>query len=217
MKEKNFLYEFLLASFAMIVPFPGRFAYGIILVIVLAFEMLSISLFKQLVKKLSLDNMLSILTAVLLISESIIFKQFLIMYSPILALTLSFDIYFPAVSAFIISRLTADDSKSMNVEFISDTIVTETKLNMEKTLRFSILALFIFAFRDIFGYGTLTLPARKGLASLMIFHDTEKSAIGALFASIPGAILILLACLFFIMYIEKNLKVAGGIANDDDK
>ena len=75
MKTKRNIYSFLTASLALLVPSPGRFAYGITLLFMLNLLMLAGTLFKHLVKSLGLDDLLPVLLAVFLMTISVIFKQ----------------------------------------------------------------------------------------------------------------------------------------------
>ena len=204
--EKEASFGFMLSSFALVIPFPGRLAYGILLVILLNVQMLSISFFRRLVELLHLDDLLSVLTAAMLLCESIIFKQLLALYSPLMALTLSFAIYLPAVSSFVISRLRPADS---GVDSRG-----EVKDKLGQSLTFSALALVFFLVRDVLGYGTLTLPGRKGLLCLNILSQSENAHTGVFLASIPGAILLVTISFILFWQIRRKLDSLGGASDD---
>ncbi len=200
--EKDISFSFMLASFALLIPFPGRLAYGIILVILLNLQMLSISLFRGLVELAKLDDLLSVLTAAMLLSESIVFKQLLSLYSPLMALTLSFVLYLPAVSSFIISHLRSSDPSIGKWDLVRN--------NMKLSLEFSVFALFFFLIRDIFGYGTISLPGRKSLLCIHILPAGESVHLGVFLATIPGAV-ILVFIIFFIMWqVRRKFDLVGG-------
>ena len=201
--EKDSSFSFMLASFALLIPFPGRLAYGIILVLLLNIQMLTMPFFRRLVEFARLDDLLSVLTAVMLLCESIVFKQLLSLYSPLLALTLSFVIYLPAVSAFVISHLRPSDRAS--------DLAGEVRGNLRYTLSFSIFALVFCLVRDIAGYGTITLPGRNTLACLSIAaSDSEGIHIGVFLASIPGAVLLVFIACFLIWRIHRQFESVGG-------
>ncbi len=204
--EEEASFGFMLSSFALIIPFPGRFAYGILLVILLNAQMLSISLFRRLVELLHLDDLLSVLTAAMLLCESIIFKQLLALYSPLMALTLSYAIYLPAVSSFIISRLRPADSALDSRGEVKD--------KLGQSLSFSALALVFFLLRDVLGYGTLTLPGRKGLLCLNILSQSESAHTGVFLASIPGAILLVTISFVLAWQIRRKFDSLGGASDD---
>ncbi|HBG66779.1 MAG TPA: hypothetical protein DDW78_09945 [Treponema sp.] len=197
--NKNTIYIYMMASMAMLVPFPGRLAYGIILVILLNLLMLSGTLFRRLVSLLSLDNLLSVLIAVLLVSEAVIFKQLLVLYSPLMALTLGFSLFLPAVSSFLIGSLYQPGAGQLYADILS---------NLKQSGLFSLYALFIFLVRDIFGYGTLSLPSRTGLVQLQVL-PAKSGGIGMFWASVPGALLLCVLCIAGSALVHKKLLVAG--------
>lgn len=204
--KQNTLSVYLMASLSMLVPFPGRFAYGIVLVIVMYASMIFMTLFQNLVYKISLESLLSVLTAVFLISESIFFKQILIMYSPVMALTVGFVIYIPAVASFFVMRLYRPNAPSITADLIQ---------NIRYCGGFSLFALCISLFRDIFGYGTISFPSRTGLVQLVLFSSSsaEKISVGTFWASTPGAVLLCGLVLYFISYADQNMKIAGAISD----
>ncbi|MBP5158125.1 MAG: hypothetical protein K6G18_15635 [Treponema sp.] len=204
--EKDVSFSFLLASFALLIPFPGRLAYGILLVILLNVQMFSIAFFRGLVELVHLNDLLSVLTAAMLMCESIIFKQLLAIYSPLMALTLSFVIYLPAVSSFIISRLNPLDAQL--------DCWGATKGNMGYSLAFSGIALAFFLARDIIGYGTITLPGRKELLCIHLFGQGEGAHVGVFLATIPGAILFAFTTSFVMWRIRRKSTMLGGFSDD---
>ncbi len=204
--EKEAAFGFMLASFALVIPFPGRLAYGILLVILLNVQMVSITLFRRLVELVHLNDLLSVLTAAMLLCESIIFKQLLALYSPLMALSVSFIIYLPAVSSFIISRLRPSDA---GLE-----VMGEVRGNLRQSLSFSAIALVFFLIRDVFGYGTLTLPGRKGLLCINILSQSEDAHVGVFLASIPGAILLVFIVFFLAWKLRRKFDLLGGASDD---
>jgi len=200
MKTKRNIYSFLTASLALLVPSPGRFAYGIILLFMLNLLMLAGTLFKHLVKVLDLDELLPVLLAVFLMTVSVIFKQLLITLSPLAALTLGFIIYMPAVSSFLIGNLYSQNS---------DDIKENLAVNLKESILFSIFALAVFLFRDIFGYGTISLPAASGLVEISLLKVREGGFYPGIFwATIPGALVIIaLSLAIYVHVISKFNQV----------
>ncbi|HAM79045.1 MAG TPA: hypothetical protein DCP61_07695 [Treponema sp.] len=200
MKTKRNIYSFLTASLALLVPSPGRFAYGILLLFMLNLLMLAGTLFKHLVKVLDLDELLPVLLAVFLMTVSVIFKQLLITLSPLAALTLGFIIYMPAVSSFLIGNLYSQNS---------DNIKENLAVNLKESILFSIFALAVFLFRDIFGYGTISLPAASGLVEISLIKVREGGFYPGIFwATIPGALVIIaLSLAIYVHVISKFNQV----------
>ena len=205
--EKDISFSYMLSAFALLIPFPGRLAYGIILVLLLNVQMLTIPFFKSLVRFARLDDLLSVLTAVMLLCESVVCKLLLSLYAPLLALTLSFVIYLPAVSAFVISHLRPADRTTDKL--------TEIRDNMRYSLAFSAFALLFFLIRDICGYGTITFPGRKDLVCLTLpAAHADGLHLGVFLASIPGAVLLVFFIFFLIWQIRRKIDSVGGTADD---
>ena len=205
--KKFALSTYLAASLALLVPVPGRLAYGIVLILAMNVSMITVTFFQRLVKLLSLENLMSVLTAMLLVSEGVLYKQLLIMYSPIMALTLGFAIYLPAVSSFFISRFYKQSREPVGKELCS---------NMKYMGQFSLFACIIFLLRDIIGYGTISLPSRNGIFQLELLREQSgKMHAGAFLATIPGAIVLCALVIAFILYVQQNLKIAKEYSDAD--
>ena len=205
--KKHILAAYLAASLALLVPAPGRFAYGIILILAMNISMLTATLFQRLVSSLSLENLSSVLTAMLLVGEGVLYKQFLILYSPVMALTLGLVIYLPPVSSFFISRFYRKSGETLGKELLG---------NMKYTAQFSLFAGIMFLLRDIIGYGTISLPSRKGIFQLEVLPERfGRMHAGVFFASIPGAIILCTLALTVVLSVQQNLKIAKE-QNDAD-
>ena len=199
MKNKVSAYSFLTASLALLVPAPGRFAYGILLLLLMNILMLAGTLFKRLVNVLKVDELLPILLAVFLITLSILYKQILAIFSPVLALTLSFVIYMPAVSSFVIGNLYSQSAKEGELNI---------KENMKHSFHFSLYALLVFLFRDIFGYGTISLPSASGLIGIPVMPIKEGGFYAGIFwASIPGAVVITALSIAVYSYVSSKFEM----------
>ena len=97
---KKKMYALITASIALLVPAPGRFAYGLILVVLLMLLVTLGTVFRYWFTKLSLTQLLPALLAVMLISVVVLYKQLIILYAPFTALVMGFTLYLPALSAF---------------------------------------------------------------------------------------------------------------------
>lgn len=198
--KRNELYAYITASFALLVPVPGRLAYGIVLIAMLNLLMLCATLFRRLVPLLKLDGLHPVLIAVFLVAMTVLFKQWLICFSPLMALVLGFAVYMPAVSSFMIGYLYKKGP---------DSLVHELFRNMGQSGRFSLYALGFFLFRDVFGYGTVTLPSRDGLLTLPLVKAGETAVhVGVFWASIPGALVLSALLVVLISSVTKALELA---------
>jgi hypothetical protein len=196
--KKNNLYAYIAVSLAILVPVPGRFACGIILMIAVNFFMLTGTLFRKLIYKLSLQNLQPILIAIFLMAMAIIYKQLLILYSPVLALVLGLSLYMCAISSFMIGCL---------YEKSEGTLASELKVNMSQSGAFTVFSLLYFLFRDIFGYGTITFPEKNGFYSLVLFSDKLYFSPSIFWASVPGALVLTAIILVIFVHINKKLDI----------
>ncbi|HPX27695.1 MAG TPA: hypothetical protein PLG87_12890, partial [Treponemataceae bacterium] len=89
--KKSPVFVFIAGALSLLVPTTGRFAYGIVLVLALLFITFFTSLCRALCHKLALDEFIVPVSLIFLSVCTVLFKQILILYSPILAFTLDFS------------------------------------------------------------------------------------------------------------------------------
>ena len=82
--------------------------------------------------------------------------------------------------------------------------------NMSQCLRFSLSAFLLFALRDIFGYGTITLPARDSLLSFNLPVSAELMQAGGFIASIPGTLVLVGLLVVFQNHIMRKFRIAAN-------
>lgn len=193
MKQKS-LYIYIAAYLAILIPLPGRFIYGLILMIELMLLTNIGTLINSLVKKFKLTDIRSAIIMITLISFVILFRQILIIAYSEMALTLGFYIYLPAVSIFQIHFLFDDMDNSLKIR-LQD--------NNKKTFVFSFSSLFFFLFRDIASYGTFTFFGKNHQMYEKVIFNPDKIGIFSFFATIPGA-LILAGLVLFVQIIFRN-------------
>lgn len=196
--RRNNLYIFIAASLALLVPSPGRLACGIILLLALNFTMFLGTFFRKLIGILKMNDLLGVLMAMFLICITVIIKQLLTLFSPILALMLSFVLYIPALSSFLIGYF---------FEYSKKPLKEELKDNMSETFRFSVYAIILFALRDAFGYGTLTLPAANGFLEFYLPGRYLLLQMGDFLASTPGALVLVGLLLALQAHIVRRISV----------
>ena len=202
--KKNLYFIFIAASFALLAVTPGRLAYGIPLILELNLLLAGASAFNELTKKIDLGDLHEILTLAFIIFLAIFFKQLLILYSPVVALTLSFAVYLPAVSAFLLACVFSNQGNAL-------------AKNAGLGARFSAFAFLFFLLRDILGYGSISLPARNGIVEALLF-DSYKTSFFSLFASAPGAVMLLAACMAFLLAVQKKMNAIekSGTGDEND-
>ena len=102
---KQATYTYIAASLAFLIPFPGRFVYGVVLVIELLFLMLIGTSVTSIAEKIKLGELKNVLALIAITSFTILFKEILILTQTEIALTLGFLLYIPAASSFLIGYI----------------------------------------------------------------------------------------------------------------
>ena len=127
MKRRS-VYLLIATILAVLVPSPGRFVYGVTLVLELNILMLIGTLTVSLVKQMKLEEITSLIVLVIIIASTILFRQIMIMFQPEIMLTLGFIIYLMPVSFFIIGFFS----------FCSEIfLATAPLLSLEQIIRFT--------------------------------------------------------------------------------
>lgn len=203
--KKNLYFVFIAASFALLVAAPGRLAYGLPLIIELNILMAASRAFYSFIKRFDMGSLSDILAVSFIVFLTILFKQVLILFSPVIALTLSFCLYIPALSVFLLASVFQSQQNS------------STGGAFESTFWFSVFALLFFLLRDILGYGTLTLPIPNGIQESYLFNSYDTAFL-SFFATIPGALLILLLCMSFLLTVQLKMNAIekAGLADENN-
>lgn len=204
MKRRS-VYVFVSTSLAMLIPSPGRFVYGLTLVLELNFLILFGLLANSLAKKLKMKEESSIIILGATIFGTILFKEIMMLLNPEIMLTLGFIIYLMPISYFFIGYLFNDNEKDFTKRL---------RFNFTHMLTFSIYALLFYLVRDIAGYGTITFFASNFAISEKILLNPERIGGLSILATIPGA-MILSSLLLFIHITIRNkyniIKNAEGV------
>lgn len=198
MKKKS-IYVFITASLALCVPAPGRFVFGIILVLEMNIMMLLCTSFRQLVAKLRIDYLSDIMTLSFLIFLAMLYKQLLIFISPETAIQIGFVIFIPPASSYFIGYIFGTKPKSLSEDI---------KSYMSHTLLYSLFALLFFLLRDIVGFGTFTYITFSGVKEIVLFN-TEKISAMSFFATIPGALISVSLILTLYIFVMDKIHIVG--------
>lgn len=196
--EKDRIDIFFPLSLATLVPVPGRFAFAIALIVLLYFLVLVAVVFKRIALFFFDEESRPLVMAVVLICLCVLFRQFLILYSPLTALVLGFSIFMPALTSFILGGLWSYTQSDFHAEL---------KNQLKNCTEFSILAAVFFLLRDILGYGTFSLPCPSGLWELRFFSSSSSLPL-SFFASIPGAVVLLFLCFSAFRIISRRAQIA---------
>ena len=200
--RKNIFYILITAYLALLIQTPGRFVYGLTIMIELFLLVLVGTLSISLIKKIKLEEIASLILMTILIAFTILFRQILaITYSEI-ALTLGYILYFPTLSIFLLNNLFIIKSESLKVRLIS---------NVKSSMIFIVLGLLFFLFRDIAGYGTFTFFGKNHNLYEKVLFITDKIGIFSFVASIPGALIMSGLLLLMISFISKKIKIIKNV------
>jgi len=195
---KQQTYTFIAASLAFLIPFPGRFVYGVVLVLELIFLMLIGTCVTSVAEKIKLGELKNVLTLIAITSFTIFYKEILILTQTEIAMTLGFLLYIPAGSSFLIGYI---------FNKTETPLAQRLKTNMIYTGRFVIFALFFFLIRDIFGFGTFTFFGSNHMIYEKIIFDSGNISILSFLATIPGALLLSSLILFVDVTVTHKLGI----------
>ena len=198
--EKRQLDIFFPLSLATLIPVPGRFAFAVTLIVLLYFLVAASLLFKRLVLDFFDEDSRSLVMALVLICLCVLFRQILILYSPVTALVLGLSIFMPALTSFILGNLWSSEQANFLIQL---------KNELKNCTRFSLFTAAFFLLRDVLGYGTFSLPSPSGLWEVRLFSLSSSSVPLSFFASIPGAIVLLFLCFSVFRTILHRAQIAS--------
>jgi hypothetical protein len=204
--KKNLYFVFIAASFAFLAAAPGRLAYG--LPLALEFFLLSVSAtaFNSIAKKMALGALQEILSLAFIIFMAALYKQILILFSPVIALALSFLVYLPAASTFLLAQVFSSPAPSVSA-------------NARLSAKVGAFAFAFFFLRDVLGYGAISVPAPGGIKEAVLFNAYDTAFL-SFFATIPGALLILIFCMSLILAAQTRFNIlekAGAVKEEDNE
>lgn len=195
MKVSDRAYFYFAANLAILIPIPGRFAYALVLLLLFNIQMAVISLMYGLVYKMNLYPLRNVIIAFVAFFITILYKQLLIIYCPIMALTLGFCLYLPTLSSATIEFFFAKKSDGLKQLFAD---------NMTKSGIITLYSLVYFLLRDVMGYGTFTLPFYKYIKIYTISDNMDSVSTSLFFATIPGSLVLIAFLLSLLLFIKKK-------------
>lgn len=198
MTNYNKLFAYLAATLAIVLPVPGRIAFGILILIQFNLTVLCSTLLFHGIKRLESEALKISIIAVEIIAFTIFYKLILTIFCPIAALTLGYSLYLPAVSSVILVMLS-----SLKIEDLKNDLSSKLK----ESLKISAFCLFIFVFKDILGFSTITFPFWQKILVLKLPVLFKSVSLSAFIATIPGTIFFSALTFFlyaFLMDGDKN-------------
>lgn len=195
MKKSIFMFTTAILSF--IVPLPSRFAYTIIMLLAVNFIMLSGTALKMFIEKLNLANLENVLIIVFMLSMTILFKQFVILFSPIIALTMGFAIYLAPASAFLTGHILEPKANYKSNIF---------KINMRNSGILTGIAVIVSIIREFLAYGSFSLPFRDGI-HIFKYPFIKTSTLSFFFSTISGAFVLTGLVVAMFVFINKKIEI----------
>ena len=192
------IYFYIASNLALLIPVPGRFAYALVLLVLFNVQMISVTLLFHAIHRLRIGNLQNSILALTIIALGIFYKQILTIFCPIIAFTLGFCIFLPTLASVIIEFFFLSYEHGLKSHLIN---------NMKTALFMTIFALFFFLIRDIFGYGTFTLPAWKKLLVFHLPYNPNATGASVFLATVPGGLCLVSILLMAYIFIMNKLRI----------
>ena len=175
MKQKS-IFTYLAAYLVLLIPTPGRFVYGMTLMLELVVLMFLGTLISIAIDKLKLKDLKTVIILFSMLVIAVIYRQIFIMLQPEIVLTLGFTLYLVPISTFLISFL----FKPHNFEN-KELIVKSTW----RSVKFALCGLIFFLIRDILGFVTFTFFGPKHQIFEKVLFNENSVGILSFLATIP--------------------------------
>lgn len=187
-------------TLAIVLPFPGRIAYGIFALLHFNVSVVLLTLMFYAINLLNVKFLRLGICSLELVALTILYKQLLVIFCPVAALTIGFSFYLPAVSAVVITIFNLRIKNSIKESCLD---------KLKKSLSISAFCFIIFVLRDILGFGTITLPNWQSLLVIKILEIPflAGNSFMSFFATIPGCMV--LTVLVFFAALKLNVVFAG--------
>ena len=189
----NRLYTYLAVSLSLLIPVSGRFAFGIV---ILLFFNLSVILTVSTIhgiRKFQFEYLKFSLVAFEIIAFTLLFRQITVILCPIIAMSCGFAFFIVAAVSVMIPMLFTGSSTLLKEDLL---------LQLKSSLLISLFCLVFFLFRDIIGFGTVTLPVWQDILVLKIPYLYNHLNMLSFIGTIPSVLLItgILLSLFIKFY-----------------
>ena len=124
MINNNKLFIYLAASLSMIIPVPGRVVFCVYILVLFNLIVFLSTLFNHGITLLGFEKYKIGFVAIESIAITIFFKQLIVFICPLIALNLSFILYFPAITSTFLILFMPDDSNSLKNNIVSKMKIT---------------------------------------------------------------------------------------------
>ena len=200
--KKRSIYVLIATILSVLVPAPGRFVYGVALVLEVNLIMLIGTLVNSLVKKIKLEELNTLIILIMIISSTILYRQIMITICPEVMLTLGVLIYLTPISVFSFGYIFSN---------MEQPLAERLKLNMLHVLTFSVYTLLFFLFRDLAGYGTFTFFGKSHQIYEKVLISPDNLGFFSFVASIPGALTLSSVLLFIHIYVRTRFEIMSNM------
>lgn len=196
MKQKSL---FFIASLSILVPATARLGYGIVLL--LGFVLINIfsAFLFMLLKKLNIENFELPLKIFSIIAITIIFKECVRYYSPIISFNVHFSLYLLTFNSFLF-LMQSEDKGSVSIVYL-----------LKQSFKFFVFGLVFFMIREYAAYASISFPLTEGLYILRLpsVHLFNSSF---LWSSTAFALTLLAITLIIIIsFFQKKNNIAKRI------
>lgn len=198
MKNNKSLFVYIAAYLAILIPCPGRFVFGFVILLELLLLSVVGTLVNSLIKKLRMEEIKTIILMLVMICFAMFYRQVIAALYPEIALILGFVFYLPPVSLFLIGYIFTEMDKPL---------LQRLKSNVLHVLVFIGSGICFFLFRDIAGYGTFTFFGKGHQIYEKVLMNKEGVGIFTFFASIPGAMILAGVVLFTHICIRNKFNI----------
>jgi hypothetical protein len=189
----------------LIMPLPARFSLQIPVFLLFNVLVLSGTLFNRLMVRFHQEKIHTYGTIFFAVFVTLLFKRFLVLFSPVIALMLALPLFGVMFCAIKVGDLLDMDASSPSGVTRKKVLFTQ----MKKSLTFSSVALALALLREFLVFRSLSLPSPNGMIVLALPRSSTPT-FSLFWASIPGC-LVLFALLFalksFILHTLSNSQV----------
>ena len=198
MAKNKKIFFYIASNLAFLIPVPGRFAYAFILILLFLLQMIAVTLLFHAIYHMKLQNLRNAILVLTIIALGILYRQLLIIICPIAALVLGYCIFLPTLASVIIEFFFLNYHKGVKIHLLS---------NLKKSSFMTGFSFFFFLLRDIFGYGTFTLPAWKHIAVFHLPYNPESTGAMVFFSTIPGSLFLVVILLSFYIFLLNKFRI----------
>jgi len=192
-KYRNSVYMYILSLIPVLIVTPPRLGCGLIMIVLLNLIMILGTTIRFFMNKIDTGNTDRVVLLSFLIFFTIIYKRLIMLFSPILAMLLSFALFFIPISPICLDLLFKNDNYSSPKVFGT---------NMLSSGIFSLHMFLFFIFREILAYGSISIPVKSGIKAL-VFIPVSSS----FWATLPGTFVLLALILAIIIFVDQKLDV----------